>query len=254
MEQDAVADYVNFEEKRLMEMMKNKAKTKNHANLGDSVRGTGNTDKEAISRLFEKMHEGKISEAPVTDPNSVSNRLDEKAAEPVLALAPVVTPIVETVGRFRGDKAAPAPVVEKKDDFNLDTKFEEKLDEGKHDIPTESLTNPKVKDTVSKLRSMAAALRGESVSTQTTQNMEKPLIVRPADGQKSTLMENVEEPSYSLKKLNTMLYRAQDRFNQTGNALYESIADELSTVIAEALLSNKKSVIKSKISGPTRNF
>jgi hypothetical protein len=244
-QQDAVADYINLEEKRLVELMKNKAKTRNHASLGDSVLGTGNTDKEAVSRLFEKMREGKISEAPVTDPTTV-NRLDEKAAEPVPALVPESAPVLtETVGRFRGDK---------KDDFNLNTKFEEKLDEGKHDIPTESLTNPKVKDAVSKLRAMAASLRGESIQTQTTQNMEKPLIVRAADGQKSTLMENIEEPSYSLKKLNTMLYRAQDKFNQTGNNLYESIADELSTVIAEALLSNKKSVAKSKISGPTRNF
>jgi hypothetical protein len=244
-ELDATTDYINLEEKRLVELMKNKAKTKNHANLGDSVLGTGNTDKEALSSLFEKMHEGKISETPVTNPNAV-NRLDEKAAEPVPVLVPVTAPVITEIVKEKELKV--------KDDFNLDTKFEEKIEEGKHDIPTESLTNPKVKDAVSKLRNMAAALRGESI--QTTQNMEKPLIVRPVDGQNSTLMEGkvVEEPSYSLKKLNTMLYRAQDKFNQTGNGLYESIADELSSVIAEALLSNKKSVAKSKISGPTRNF
>ena len=132
------------------------------------------------------------------------------------------------------------------DEFNVDTNFREKLDEGKHDIPTDSLTNPKVKDIVSKLRSEAAKLRGEQIEEP------KPgLVVAPATSN-GPLMEDTV-PSFTLKKLNTMLYKAQDRFNNTGDAVYESMADELSTVIAEALLSNKTSIPKSKISKVTRS-
>jgi hypothetical protein len=135
---------------------------------------------------------------------------------------------------------------ESNDEFNVDTTFNEKLDEGKHDTPTESLTNPKVKDIVSKLRAEAAKLRGEQVEEP------RQLIVAPAERAHAPLMEDVV-PSFTLKKLNTMLYKAQDRFNNTGDAIFESIADELSTVIAEALLSNKTSIPKNKISKVTRS-
>lgn len=249
---EAVSEFMELEEKKLMEAMMAKAKTRAHSSLGDSLIKREEDNKKAVANIFTKMSEGKIPEAPVTAPNVVVNRLDEDKpkvpSEPEPNPAPVLN---ETAGRFRGDKKIFPKIEEKKDDFNLNVKFEEKVEEARHDIPTESLTNPKVKDAVSKLRNMAAELRGES--TQTI-NMEKPLIVRPADGQKSTLVESVEEPSYSLKKLNSMLYRAQDKFNQTDNPVYESIADELSSVIAEALLSNKKSVPKSKISKPARAF
>ena len=135
------------------------------------------------------------------------------------------------------------------DEFNVDPTFNEtveRLDEGKHDIPTESLTNPKVKDIVSKLRAEAAALRGVQLE-------EPKMVVAPAETANAPLMEDANAPSFSLKKLNTMLYKVQDRFNNTGNQIYESMADELSTVIAEALLSNKQSVPKNKISKVTRS-
>jgi hypothetical protein len=241
-EYNTPADFINLEEKRLVELMQKKAKTRSHGSLGDTLIMREADNKQAVANIFEKMREGKIPSAPVTAPNTVT-RLDEKAVEPVPAVVPVPAPVLtETVKKEE-------PKSNAKDDFNLDIKFDEKLDEGKHDISTESLTNPKVKDMVSKLRAEAAKLRGEEIAQP-----DKALIVKSADTPPGRLMENVEEPTYTLKKLNSMLYRAQDRFNRTDNPVYESIADELSSAIAEALLQNKKVVPKSKISGPARNF
>ena len=233
-EHEAMSEMLNMEEKHLLDKMKNRART-NSARLEETVLKKEEASKQAVANIFNKMREGKIPEAPVTAPDKVAPRLDEvKPPDP--------KPIVEE---------KPVKPVEKKmeDDFNLDTTFTEKLEEVRHEIPTESLTNPKVKDTVTKLRNMARELRGESVPSPAPPER---LVVQPADSKQ--LVESKQEPVFTLKQLNSMLYRAQDKFNQTGNGLYESIADELSTVIAEALLSNKKAVPKSKISGPTRSF
>jgi hypothetical protein len=269
-EYNTPADFINLEEKRLVELMQKKAKTRNHGGLGDPLIMREAENKQAVANIFEKMREGKIPTNPVTAPDVVTNRLDENQKpgpqdnygddppKPQKALPPTPPTKAEQlagVEKQHNDGAITTKEYHNKkgslqtEDFNLDVKFDEKIEEGKHDISTESLTNPKVKDIVSKLRAEAAKLRGEDVAQP-----DKPLVVKPADTPNGRLMENVEEPSYSLKKLNSMLYRAQDRFNQTDNPVYESIADELSSAIAEALLQNKKVVPKSKISGPARNF
>lgn len=257
-EHDAMSEMLNMEEKYFLDKKKKQSQA-NSARLQETVQRKKEANDKALVNIFEKMRVGEIPAAPVTNSIPVQ-RLDEKEEAPFHD--PEETKIVKAPTKesaapkkslsverpHYGSEAKPMTKSKVNDDFNIDTTFSEKLNEVQHEIPTESLTNPQVKDTVTKLRNMAKQLRGEDVAQP-----DKPLVVQPVNAPHGQLMESTE-PVFSLKQLNTMLYRAQDKFNQTGNNLYESIADELSTVIAEALLSNKKSVPKTKISGPTRSF
>src|ERR1035438_1029711 len=83
-DQEAFSDLYDLGEKALVEKMKNRT----HTGLPERIAGKEEASKEAVAKLFLKMHAGEISEAPVTNPSSVK-RLEEtapftKSSEPIV--------------------------------------------------------------------------------------------------------------------------------------------------------------------------
>lgn len=103
------------------------------------------------------------------------------------------------------------------EEFDISEEFE--INEAKY-IPTEDIPDQKTRSVVEKLRNMAADLRA---------------------GKKTALTES-REPNVTVRQLSNGLYKLQEMINKTGNQGYEVLADELTEVIAEALLANQNAV------------
>ena len=99
-------------------------------------------------------------------------------------------------------------------------------------IETKDIKNPKTRDIVEKLRTMAADIRS---------------------GKRKSLDEDAV-PQVDIKTLNNALYLAQSLFNKNRIKMYDDIADNLSDIIAECLLSNKNNVSINRISNETKQF
>lgn len=125
---------------------------------------------------------------------------------------------------------------EGKEEFGVDVNFNE-LSESRMDVT--KIEDEKTRKVVEKLYAEADALRAKD-----------------KEEKKDSLNEssNVKEETYTLKQLSTMLMKAQTQVTNTRNKLYEAVAEELSDIIAEALLGNKNSVPISKVSKIIRNI
>lgn len=117
------------------------------------------------------------------------------------------------------------------EEFDIKESFEENIQEA-HKIETKDIKNPKTRDIVEKLRTMAADIRS---------------------GKRKSLDEDAV-PQVDIKTLNNALYLAQSLFNKNRIKMYDDIADNLSDIIAECLLSNKNNVSINRISNETKQF
>jgi hypothetical protein len=123
--------------------------------------------------------------------------------------------------------------LESKNDFGVDVNFNE-LSESRIDLST--IEDEKTRKVVEKLYKEADELRAKDKE------------------EKKPLNENVKEDTYTLKQLSSMLMKAQTKVMNTRSKLYEAVAEELSDVIAEALLENRNTVPVSRISKVVRNI
>jgi len=123
--------------------------------------------------------------------------------------------------------------LESKEEFGVDVNFNE-LSEARMDLS--KIEDEKTRKVVEKLYKEADELRAEDKKD------------------KGKLNEDVKEDTYTLKQLSSMLMKAQTQVVRSRSKLYEAVAEELSDIIAEALLENKNTVPVSRVSKITRNI
>lgn len=116
-------------------------------------------------------------------------------------------------------------------EFGIKESFEETLNE-KHIVKTEDIKDKKTREVVEKLRTMAADLR---------------------NGKRVNIDES-EQVQIDVKTLNNALFIAQSLFNRDKGAMYDEVADDLSSAIAECLLSNRNCVAADRLSKDTLEF
>lgn len=117
-------------------------------------------------------------------------------------------------------RVLPSKLESKETEFGKeDVHFNESIEESRMDLS--KIEDEKTRKVVEKLYAEADELRKKA--------------------KEETLTESKEE-TVSVKKLNGMLLQAQSQVNSSAGAVYEAVADELSDLIAEALLSNKNTV------------
>jgi hypothetical protein len=127
-------------------------------------------------------------------------------------------------------RVLPTRLESKATEFGVeDVNFSEALEESR--IPLEKIEDKKTRDVIERLYKEADELRKKAEEEKTDK-----------------LTEAIKEGSISLKKLNKMLMQAQTRINTPQGDIFEAVADELSGLIAEALLTNKDSVSVNRIS------
>jgi hypothetical protein len=116
-------------------------------------------------------------------------------------------------------------------EFGIKESFEETLNE-RHIVKTEDIKDSKTREVVEKLRAMAADLRS---------------------GKRVNIDESTKV-QIDVKTLNNALFMAQSLFNRDKISMYDAVADDLSSAIAECLLSNRSYVEADKLTKDTLEF